>query len=452
MFNQNNINRMKKKHLFFALAISLILGACTKEGDFEELDNVGVSMDDISFGLPLGSSSINAGELLGKWQHTECEITFENDLLVINYNDSYTESINFANSSSPKAAKGSKIPDFVNTISGDLSIDLFKNFPEIDNENFKIEGIYANLDILLKAYVKTNDTPLKKYITNAYFNNLKISVVSEDGTISPLYTQNDNQKISVAELQKGINIPILDSSKSVADDKIAQLFINRPKRLHYELQMHLEITDDNISASDLQSIQNGNYNHYFRNTIQLDSMIYTTTIGAHFPLRIACKNIVYQDTIDFPIEKIKEALSTTSNKVALSSSFYLAVRFINTLPLSFTISDMLIDINNNPVSLNGKPVHIFKPNHVVQAPNIIPETLHNKLVYHTDGQTESHMLVQINKHDVDQLATGDKLVLTITLNTPEYNKAVSVLEYNKLSTSLYLLSNPSDEFMKNRFQ
>ncbi|MBR1516817.1 MAG: hypothetical protein IJ620_01545 [Bacteroidales bacterium] len=444
---------MKLKYLMMATLLGVAMSSCVKDDDFKEVKegNLGISLGDISFGMPIGSSDLNAGGLLQKWQGAQCEILYENNVLTLKYEDTIENTVSFApNSKKSTIVKGRKSDPvfqfdtiYRQEMTGELDIDMFANFPNL--ENFELVGLKANLSVLLKANMSANTSnQLAQYIDDPYITGLTISTTGADNTLQELPIPAASRTFTASQLssEQGVKIPIYENSASIDD-----LIQSRPKKMSYRLTINVPI---HITYTLEDFIANGGFPTYFNDIVNLSSFYTKTYISAKFPLRIKCNDLIFTDTInDVNLPEIKKALNEATDKIAYGSTYYLAVKFTNSIPMSFTTNDRFLDSQNNTVTANGKVLHLFVPDFVIPSAPLQdpPTTIENETYYYSGGKTSKHMLVPLTKEDIESIQDASRLVLEFKLNTPENAPSVSLREDDRLITDIYLLVNPSDEIM-----
>lgn len=440
---------MKKTALILAAAFGILLASCTKDDDFKELKDgkIGVSLGDISLGLPVGSSDLNAGQLLQKWQGTKCEIIYEHNLLTLKYEDTIENTINFTNGKKGSRTSARKDPAFVfdtlyqEVMSGSLDIDLFESFPTL--EGFTLEGIRASLSVTLKANMAPNtQNILSQYIDDPYVSDLTITTTSATGVETELAIPAGSRTFTASQLAspEGVKIQIYDN-----DNSIDNLIQSRPKKMSYSLKVNVPV---HITFTPQEFLEHYDFKSYFNDIVELNSFNTKTEISAKFPLRITCTNLIFTDTIDdINLSEIKESLSEATDKVAYGAKYYLAVRFDNSMPLSFTTNDKILDSYGNTVTANGKELHLFEQDFVIKAADTEAKQIGTETYYYSKNQTVQHMLVPLEKDDIDAVSDAKKLVLKFTLNTKAGEPAVSLRDVDHLKTSIYILVNPNEETM-----
>lgn len=440
---------MKKTALILAAAFGILVASCMKDDDFKELKdgNIGVSLGDISLGLPVGSSDLNAGQLLQKWQGTQCEIIFENNLLTLKYEDTIENTINFTNGKKGSRSTARKDPAFVfdtlyqEVMSGELDIDLFESFPNL--EGFTLEGIRASLSVTLKANMAPNtQNILSQYIDDPYVSELSIKTTSATGVETELPIPTASRTFTASQLasENGVKIPIYDKDNSMDD-----LIQSRPKKMSYRLVVNVPV---HITFTPEEFLANYDFKSYFNDIVELNSFNTKTEISARFPLRVTCTNLVFTDTIDdINLGEIKESLSEATDKVAYGAKYYLAVKFTNSIPLSFTTNDKILDSYGNTVRANGKDLHLFQPGFEIRSADTQDTLIGTETYYYSKNYTEQHMLVPLTKEDIDAVGDAKKLVLSFTLNTKPGQPAVSLRDKDHLKTAIYILVNPNEETM-----
>ena len=441
---------MKKTALILAAAFGILLASCTKDDDFKELKDgkIGVSLGDISLGLPVGSSDLNAGQLLQKWQGTQCEIIFENNLLTLKYEDTIENTINFTNGKKGSRSTARKDPAFVfdtlyqEVMSGELDIDLFESFPNL--EGFTLEGIRASLSVTLKANMAPNtQNILSQYIDDPYVSELSIKTTSATGVETELPIPTASRTFTASQLasENGVKIPIYDKDNSMDD-----LIQSRPKKMSYRLVVNVPV---HITFTPEEFLANYDFKSYFNDIVELNSFNTKTEISARFPLRVTCTNLVFTDTIDdINLSEIKESLSEATDKVAYGAKYYLAVKFTNSIPLSFTTNDKILDSYGNAVKkVNGDDLHLFQPGFEIRAADTQDTLIGTETYYYSKNYTEQHMLVPLTKEDIDAVSDAKKLALSFTLNTKPGQPAVSLRDKDHLKTAIYILVNPNEETM-----
>ncbi|MBQ0016600.1 MAG: hypothetical protein KBT04_06415 [Bacteroidales bacterium] len=443
---------MSKPYLIIATCVCLAAAvSCTKDDDdFKEVTNgkIGVTGGDIAFGLPVGTSTVNAGQLLNNWQNTACVIgSDEHGTLTLNYDESYEQTIYFnseVQSSKPagidynvKASKDAFKYDTSIVMSNRMHIDLFKNFPDVNG--FDIKDIQASLAVDVKANASISE-PLRKYIKKIYVQDITISTISENGEIEEnIYEQSVSDTIPLDELITGTTLTIYDESN------IDQLVRNRPKYMSYSMKLKIELEASQVNLHEVINITK-----YLKEIAKIESIETNTHVSAHFPLRLKCDDLEYRDTIKFPLQDIKDVLDQSGDKLALGSSFYLAMKFTNELPIQIRMNDELVDSEGNTVLVDGDPVHIYTPDAIIKSAKTTIQEIGGLNFDFSVGAETTYMLVKLTQEQIRQINDADNLIVYFHLSTID-GKYISIRNTDCLTTQIYILVNPSEEYLKEKF-
>lgn len=471
---------MKKKILLVAIALGLMTTSCVKDGDFEELGGkMSVTLgESVSLAFPLGSAEFTIGELLNKWQNTNSTpITWQDDgqgntTLAIRYTDSISYDIPFATNKKKKnvtTAKPTKTVEPLDTIfsypmNGSVAIDLFDNMDAVIN-NISLQGINALLSINLRAIMGTtgsNDNAvfLQQFIDAPYIDNLTISSTGRDGSTTnlPLTSPSGSTTFTLDELVSPEGCTLnLNNANGAIDD----LVNSRPKQMSYSLMVKVHI---HITAQQIQDVENSgqqfpsDINDVLGNVVKINELKTRASITADFPLRMKVSNLTYADTSmsdgTININEIKDALSKI-DEVTGGSSFRIGIKYTNSIPMSFTVSDVLFDQNMQPaqVKVNGEvqTVHFFAQNFVIPAPQLT--TGSGSGLRYSTGEVSSTMLLDITKEQIEAMKNFGGMGISFKLNTADQNNGahVSVRDNDKLKLQAFLLINP-DEKTLNEFR
>lgn len=434
---------MKQKTILFLAGICLcICSSCVKSDDFDALNHDIEIRGEYhpSLGFPVGSCSMNMGELLGIWQTTLCKIEFdENDLLVIKYDTSMHGTFNFSSAKGHKSNAKSEDALFTITkpFSGELPLDLFNNIQTLEHLDF--DNVYLTLETFIKGYSHNSNIlqMLERYNMQVDLDNIKITIIGDQSSnvidIAPL---------TISALMAGENIRLLDPSDPNAS--LNRFLALKPNKIQYSMNMNVHF----YSATLERIISEGGSvspESYVNDSITLDSISTLTHVSANFPLKV--KGFVdYTMNMDLPFDGVEESLSILRDKIDFGDSSYLALRFVNGIPMDFTMTDTLIDELGNIITMNGEPIHLYNTSQTIKGATT--KDLYTGGVHYTvaDQPSETIMKVPINEKNLNVLLKARKMKLGIRINTdPSSGTHISVREGDKLSSHLYVVINPENQ-------
>ncbi|MBR2250677.1 MAG: hypothetical protein IJ844_09260 [Prevotella sp.] len=458
---------MKKKALFSAIIAGILLSSCIKDGDFEELksSDFGISLgESISFGFPLGYAEFTIGELLGKWQNTDA-IVWEgsNETMTISYDSSYAMVTTFGGymtnkpgKNQAKAHKSTIEPldtVFRYEMDGSVDIDLFKNMDEIVN-NLTVEGINARLNVNLRAIMNNYTSNLtvveflRQFIDAPYIDSLTISSTGYDDNVQELPIEGSTTfTLDQLASPEGSTLELTNAEGAIDD-----LVNSRPKKMMYHLvvKVPIHISADQIAAIGEDEFPD-NIEGVLSDVVKINALMTNAQITAHFPLRMKCTDLVYSDTTmrdgTINIYDLQKTLDQIDDATG-NTSFRIAIKYTNTLPLSFSVSDYLLDEDLDPamVKINGKndTVHFFAQNFVISAPTL----QRDGDLYYSSTENPKTMLLDITKEQVEAMKSFGGMVIKFTLNSAEdanhTQPSVSIRKDDKLTLQAFLLVNDDD--------
>lgn len=435
-----------KKKLFFAIAsvCLLCLAGCVKSDDFDALSHEIELRGEFhpTLGFPVGSCSMNMGELLGIWQTTLCKIEFdENDLLVIKYDTTINGTFKFTEQNATK--KGVKTDGDSFTISksfsGDMPVDLFNNIQSLDHIDF--DDVYLTMSAFIKGHSKNPNIlgMLDRFNINVDLDNIKIDIMGANNS----QTININP-MSINELMSGENITLVSPDDPESD--LGDLLTMRPNKIHYSMDMNVHFSSATLTALIAAGITTPEA--YVNDSITLDSISASTSISANFPLKVQ-GYVDYNMQMDLPFDGVEEALGVLRDKVDFGDSSYLALRFVNSIPMEFTMTDTLTDQQGIIITNNGQPYHLYNPSTAIKSATTKDITINGVTYTVSDTPTETIMKVPINESNLNVLLKARKMRLGIHISTSNLSH-ISVRECDKLQSSLYVVINPENEHISTK--
>ncbi|MBR3939781.1 MAG: hypothetical protein IKJ67_07385 [Bacteroidales bacterium] len=302
------MNTKKIFKVFAVIMIILSFNSCYKEGDFDPITNSDRLELDPVIGMPLVNSIINVDQLLGMFDESEANITFdENGLIYIGYEDSAATQLEFFSQSKYSIGTAKYYDTIRKEITGEFSIDLFENMVEGDNNSFNLEDVLLSLECESKT--ETNIPIL--------FKNIGLYMVFSNG-----------QEEIVAELDDVIELRDLHNNrrKLLEDLNVAQFISRCPVKFRYELDVELDLNQ--LTIEELANIPE---------IIELDFFY-----SMNMQLRGTTSKIDYLDTLDFN-------LNIDLDDVKIGDSKFL-LELNNGFPLKFDIKMDFVDSNYNYIS------------------------------------------------------------------------------------------------------
>ena len=446
---------MKKFFLPVVASLCLLLASCGDE-DFTEIQNLnGVAGGEISFALPVGSGTLNGYGLLTKWQNTSAVIGFDKDgVITFNYNDEFGKTIDINLTDIPVA----KLPkdESIDTVweleySGEMDIDVFKNFPNIDG--MEIEGVRADLFLVLRIITEGNvsslfDPEFAEFIGEPSVSDLTIYTIGSEQISLPIASNESTFKANKLLRAAGDTVHLFTAENPTI---MSQVIKSRPKKMGYSLKLNIPLhgsrsqvdafIEDHFLPSDIQDV------------VKMRQLVVKGNVSAQFPLRMSLNDVEYTASIAFPLVDVQDAIATASKKMALDADFAFAFKFTNSLPMSLTASDMLMNHGvpahyRSDYSSSTEPISMFgKKGFVIPA---APVALASSNYARSTGSMSTHALVKLTKEDLDNVSGCDSIVITFKLNTTEH-KVVEIMKEDKLVTNMYILVNADDKFIEERF-
>lgn len=437
---------MRKFFLVTIVALGVFaLSSCVKDGDFDALShNIEIRGElHPSLGLPIGTSSMNMRDLLGKWQPTLCHPYFdpESNLLTFQYDSSFAAKIDFATSKGRRYTKSRKSEQWDEAtftidqqLNGNMEVDLFNNITTLNTLDF--DDVFASLSADVKAHGQNiNASVLEQYNVKVIFDSIKLTINGTAGSATIPVTDS----FSIQQLMSGEHISFLDKTDFTN-------YLNlKPTNLGYVMRMRITFQASSLGGLDINTFINQN--------LHIDSISTRTNISANFPLRIA-GTLEYNMEMDLPLNEVDSALSEIRNKIDFGDSSYLALRFLNTIPLKFVMNDTLIDRNGAVVKHNGVPAHLYNGGEIVSA--IVKDTIINGITYKISDRTrpqETILKIPINESNLDDILKTEKMLLGINISTAPVSSGdthISIRMEDVLKSSFYIVINPENQHFQTK--
>ena len=221
---------------------------------------------------------------------------------------------------------------------------------------------------------------------------------------------------------------------------------SHPRKLRYSfgIEVPLHGTREQVD----QFLANYSIPSSLEDVVNIRKFIVDANVRAEFPLRMSMKDVGYSASLKFDLIDVKEAINKASSKLAMDGNFYFAFKFVNELPISLTATDYL-KYENSIVTYTGTKdtAHLFaQQGFTIEA----APTVKKNNYYRSNDSTIQHTYMLLNKQQLERISGSDSLVISFKLNTPN-NQTVEILESNKLHTYMYILVNPSEQFLEERF-
>lgn len=438
-----------KRITLLPLLATIILCSCVKDDDFDALghDFEITGQFHPFLGFPIGSSDMDIADLLGRWQETAAMVTCDPNTQFVTfvYSDSFDGTIDFHSSkkTSPNRVRQTDVRDFpsvedsVITIkehfSGTLDIDIFNQIDNID-----LIGANVTLKSLLKGYGKPNAPSLmQQFKLHPWISGVTVTVVGANGN-TVLTPTVDNDSITVEELIAGKELLLADK------EDLSDCFRTKPQRIQYDLDLNISYRVSEMTAAIIS-----NPNSFVLDSIMLDSIATTTSIDANFPVQIKTHQFSYEMEMDMSFESIESALEDFREHIALGDSAYIALRFLNSMPLSFQLNDILYDEHDNPILDNqGQPIHLYSTNESIKAATL-KDTVVNGTHYSISNSIPIESIFKTNVSDdiLDQIVRTRKMHLIVTLTSGSLPSGtepqhVTIRSNDRLKTYLYFVTNP----------
>lgn len=426
-----------KKITLVALLSAAMLCSCVKSDDFEALGH------DIEFtgrlhpalGLPIGHSQMNIANLVGTWQELSAMMTVDptTDFLSFAYSGTFDGTFDFSNAKLMPRKTSDSIIIVQQHFSGTLNIDLFDKVDSID-----LIGTYVTLSSFIKAYGHADyQNLMENYQLTPYFSNIRITVLGTRGntTLSP---DPSDDSITVTELVAGRTIVLADN------EDLSECLRTNPKSIRYDLDLNVA-----YKLSVMEALLINNPTAFILDSIMLDSLTTSTTVEANFPLQIRSHEFKYEMEMDLPFETVDSALTDFREHISFGDSAYLALRFINTLPLSFEMRDKLYDANDRIVhDANGNPAHLYSTTSPIAAATLKDTVVAGAHYSVSNGiPVESIFKTNISDANLDAILRTRKMKLTITVSSgylpggtlPQH---VTIRSNDMLESYMYIVTNP----------
>lgn len=429
-----------RKITFLALLSAALLCGCVKGDDFDALghDFEITGQFHPSLGLPIGYSEMNIANLLGTWQELDAVLACDpnTNFLSFVYSDTFDGTMDFHRSSKGTMAKTSGDDSIVvvrQHFSGAINIDLFDKVDSVD-----LIGTYVSLSTFLKAYGKPNSQALmNQYGLTPYITGVYLTVVGSRG--NTILTPADNtDTITVAELLAGKNVVLADN------EDMSNCLRTNPRSIRYDMDVNVA-----YSVSVMEAALIDDPRSFILDSIMLDSLTTATKIEANFPLQIRSNQFKYEMEMEMPFETIDSALANFREHISFGDSAYLALRFVNTMPLSFDMNDILFDEHNLRVlDANGQPMHLYSTTEPIHSATLKDTVVSGSHYYISNGRpVETIFKSNISDDNLDCILRTRKMHLIITVSsgnmsggtTPQH---VTIRANDKLSSFLYVVTNP----------
>lgn len=432
---------MKRIALIAILSASL-LSSCVKSDDFDALSHDLEITGQLrpSLGLPIGESFMGIGDLLGSWQTTGSiiEVDPNTHFITFVYADTIHNQMVFSSSKNTKystvrnAKDGSEVAKITQHYTGNVGIDLFNNIDDVN-----LIGTYVDLSTFIKAYGHDDyETLIATYKLKVYFTNITFSLDGANGGNALLTPADECDTVTVSQMLAGYNLVIADHTD------LSPCLALHPNKISYGMDMVVEFSTESTDAiiSDTAAFVQDNLN--------LDSLVTNTTISANFPLQIQTTSFQYNMDVPMDLSTVDTAISSFRERISFGDSSYLALRFINTLPFSFLMSDLLYDASNSPIlDEDGMPMHIYGSGGLIDSPQLKDTVIGTETYYVSNGvPVETILKTNIGDEKMDRLLRTRKMVINIRINSGSLNGGVpahvTVRDVDKLATYIYIVTNP----------
>lgn len=429
-----------KKITFMALLSAALLCSCVKSDDFDALghDFEITGQFHPSLGLPIGYSEMDIANLLGTWQEIGAIMTCDpnTQFLSFVYSDTFDGTLDFHSKKGLKTKSPSDDSVIVVTqhFQGSINIDLFDKVDSVD-----LIGTYVTLNSFLKAFGKPNSQALmEQYGLHPYINNVRITVVGMRGN-TILTPVESTDSITVPELVAGRNLVLADN------EDLSECLRTNPRSIRYDMDLNVA-----YSVTQMEAALIDDPSGFILDSIMLDSLTTSTTVEANFPLQIKSNEFKYEMEVDMPFETVDSALASFRERISFGDSAYLALRFVNTMPLSFDMNDVLLDEHNALVlDAHGQPAHIYSTTDPIKSATLKDTIVAGSHYYISNGvPIESIFKSNISDANLDCILRTRKMRMSISISsgttpggsTPQH---VTIRANDKLQSYLYIVTNPS---------
>lgn len=426
-----------KKITLVALLSAVVLCGCVKSDDFDALGHEMEFTGQLrpALGLPIGHSQMNIANLVGTWQELSAMMTVDptTNFLSFVYSDTFDGTFDFSDAKSVSRKSTDSTIVVQRHFSGTLKIDLFDKVDSVD-----LIGTYVTLNTFIKAFGHENyESLMETYQLNPYFSNIKITVMGTRGN-TVLEPDPMDDSITVSELIVGRNLLLADN------EDLSDCLRTNPKSIRYDLDLNVA-----YKLSVMEALLISNPAAFILDSIMLDSLTTSTTVDANFPLQIRSNEFKYDMDMDLPFETVDSAIASFREHISFGDSAYLALRFKNSLPLSFEMRDQLYDANNLIIKdINGNDAHIYSTTAPIAAAMLKDTVVAGSHYSISNGiPVESIFKTNISDRNLDLILRARKMKLTITVSSGSLPGGVSpqhvtIRANDLLESYMYIVTNP----------
>ncbi len=435
---------MRAKLLLFISCFALLATACTKEGDFDELNHpIEIRGNfDPHYGFPIAKMSANVEDLLGLVHTSENIAVYidENDVVAFRYSDTLNNTFSNTDFSS-KGMKNAKVVEqpkgVIDTIflepkvlSGKTKFDLFNRLAQYGTDSVECKGLFVNLTAILESYVSDPVLALIDHGVVVYFDSLHVKILGKDGAPYEVPLPSSLERINVTELVGGDTIKILDE-RDVSD------IINRkPVAVDYCVRLNMALTEELLTTAPL----------FIKDSLKIDSISTSLIVDVDFPLQFSCRQVKYTDTMSLDLTQMDTLLDKIDKYLTFKDTgSYLSIHTDNHMPLTFSMDIACLDQYGAPLL-----THLLGSNNIIKGAPLKP---HSTIAgsFQSSGSTPSDIVLPITPALLKHLRNTKALQISYELSTSTEGAGVPrppvvIHKADKLDLSLFLSIAPHVHF------
>lgn len=421
---------MPKNLRFIVLMLAcLVLTACIKEGDFDELGHpLELSGDfDPIFGVPIAKMSADMGTIVNMVDSTgkmAVDVNGEG-IVALHLYDTMRAHLNWHVQKGGMAAARKGPDDTILTqsfIKGTQSTSLFSKLQNLDVEGLTFDAVNTNVTADIQVFISNTFQHLVNRGIRITFDSIRLYVECSDGYSEELNTLVRDRVFDVPQLEAGQHIEI------IANDDMKRFMTHKPLFVRYSIRMNTAIPTDEWTARDT------NIN---LDSIGVDSVVAGIYTSLNIPLALACTGFGVNDTVALDLAELESSLDEVRNYVTLDDNdkSYLAFVIDNYLPVEVGFDATLLDATGNPICgsiLGGDTM-------LAGAPIV---AMGDGRRYVSDGSTQSTIKVLLTNSLLENLSKTRKIVFSVRLRTSENGQTVAIRPEDKLNVRAYIKVNP----------
>ena len=409
---------MKLKRTLLALCVlAITFSACVRDEDLDLLNRpIHITGQiDPHFGVPIAYTTMDIADVIGllgdnytKYIDTSAEdelVRIQFDTVIENYFE--FEDVNITPSAAPKA-KSEIIYSYDTIIAGEQSFDLLDNLEILDKFSITKALLNWNADVTLGASQSVSDL-INDYGVKIYINNIKIKAINTETQATTAFPIMEEDTLMLDNITSGesVEVAILDE---VDAGRILKI---RPNKVQYEAHIHVDIPNTAFSVDITSQLQD---------TISIESLTVVSSISTRFPINIKVNH--YDQVIDTvplnvggSIDTLMQQLDSIEFLDAEVLDSYIILNVMNSLPLTANLNVDICDEHFSSLFMLMSPQDTL-----IKSAPIKPLESDNSL-YVSDGSTPSLVKLKINQERILQLRDAKYIILSTTLNTPEFGNS-----------------------------